>query len=173
MAMIAPNAFWSWAYSDFLSNAQRGVLAEFIVASALGCLDRGRVEWDAYDLDAGEGLKIEVKSSAYLQSWEQRALSSIRFDIACKRALNTKTNTYSAETKRCADLYVFCIFSTRKREFANPLDLNQWFFLICTTALLNQKFGAQKSVGLSALEALGLERLGYKCLGEHIRALAS
>ena len=36
--------FWSWASSDVLSNATRGVLAEFIVASAAGCADRIRVE---------------------------------------------------------------------------------------------------------------------------------
>ncbi|AXG97954.1 hypothetical protein DVJ83_00840 [Deinococcus wulumuqiensis] len=42
--------FWRWAYSDFLSNALRGVLAEYIVAQAAGCTHRARTEWDAYDL---------------------------------------------------------------------------------------------------------------------------
>ena len=27
--------FWKWAYSDLLDNAQRGILAEYLVANAL------------------------------------------------------------------------------------------------------------------------------------------
>ncbi|MCB0035652.1 MAG: hypothetical protein KDE51_16580, partial [Anaerolineales bacterium] len=42
--------FWQWSSSDLVNNALRGVLAEFIVASALGCQTPTRTEWDAYDL---------------------------------------------------------------------------------------------------------------------------
>jgi hypothetical protein len=80
--MISANEFWKWAYSDFLSNAERGVLAEDMIAKALGCTNRGRVQWDAYNLDADPGLKIEVKSAAYIQSWPQKSPSSIRLDVA-------------------------------------------------------------------------------------------
>jgi hypothetical protein len=66
---IEPLEFWKWAFSDFLSNALRGVLAEFIVAKAMDCTDVQRTEWDAYDVITSDGIKIEVKSSAYLQSW--------------------------------------------------------------------------------------------------------
>lgn len=172
-SMISANEFWKWAYSDFLSNAQRGVLAEYLVARSLACTDRGRIEWDAYDLDAGEGLKIEVKSAAYIQSWRQKALSSIRFDIAHKQAWYAETNTYSAKAVRPADIYVFCVFAATDREAANPLDPSQWFFLACRTDFLNERFSSQKSVALSALEALGLERFKYEALSEHIRALGA
>lgn len=171
--MIAANEFWKWAYSDFLSNAQRGVLAEYIVAKALGCTERGRVEWDAYDLDAGPGLKIEVKSAAYVQSWAQKSLSPIRFDIAPKRAWYAETNTYAAEAARSADIYVFCVFAATERASADPLDLRQWFFLACRTGLLNERFPAQKTVALSALEGLGLQRLNYEALGEQVRVLGA
>ncbi|WP_432794029.1 hypothetical protein [Rhodococcus ruber] len=30
--------FWAWAYSDLLGNAMRGVLAEYLVGTALGCV---------------------------------------------------------------------------------------------------------------------------------------
>ncbi len=33
--------FWSWAYSDCINNTTRGVLAEFVVAKALGKPSRG------------------------------------------------------------------------------------------------------------------------------------
>jgi hypothetical protein len=68
--------FWRWAFSDLTSNALRGVLAEYLVARALGA-DRGaRTEWDACDVCAPDGTRIEVKSAAYLQSWSQRILST-------------------------------------------------------------------------------------------------
>lgn len=65
------NMFWSWAHSDLMNNAERGRLAEFIVSMALNCNSPSRVEWDAYDLSTEDGIKIEVKSSAYLQTWHQ------------------------------------------------------------------------------------------------------
>lgn len=167
---ISATEFWAWAYGDFLSNAQRGVLAEYIVATALGCTHRPRVEWDAFDLQTDDGIKVEVKSAAYLQSWEQKGYSVIRFDIAPKQGWDSSTNTNAVEALRSADVYVFCVFATKEKESANPLELTQWFFLVCSTEILNEKFGAQKSVGLSQLEAIGLSRVSYVELAAHIRA---
>lgn len=171
--MISANEFWKWAYSDFLSNAQRGVLAEYLVARALGCTERGRIAWDAYDLDAGPGLKIEVKSAAYVQSWAQKAHSTIRFDIAHKRAWYAETNTYAAEASRTADIYVFCVFAATDRALTNPLDPEQWFFIACRTYLLNERFPTQKTVALSTLEALGLKHISYGALSEQVRSLGA
>jgi len=45
------NDFWRWSASDLLSNTQRGILAEFIVAKALDIKTDGpRVEWEPFDL---------------------------------------------------------------------------------------------------------------------------
>ncbi len=75
------NSFWSWSSSELLSNTLRGVLAEYIVSQDVGCKAQAREEWDAYDLPSPEGIKIEIKSSAYLQSWAQKKLSNISFSI--------------------------------------------------------------------------------------------
>jgi hypothetical protein len=99
---INPGDFWQWAYSDFLSNALRGVLAEYIVAQAVGCTHRPRTEWDAYDLKTDSGLKIEVKSAAYLQSWQQKRLSPIRFDIGRKKGWDAETNINALEAAESA-----------------------------------------------------------------------
>ena len=61
--------FWAWAYSNILTNNLRGVFAEFLVGTALGVVEGTRTEWDAFDL-LYKGAGIEVKSSAYLQSWD-------------------------------------------------------------------------------------------------------
>ena len=72
--------FWQWSMSDVISNATRGILAEFIVAQAIGVAKEGvREEWAAFDLVSKEGTKIEVKSAAYLQSWQQKDFSKITF----------------------------------------------------------------------------------------------
>ena len=45
------NDFWRWQSSDLLNNTLRGVLAEFIVAKALGIDTNGpRVDWEPFDL---------------------------------------------------------------------------------------------------------------------------
>src|SRR5579864_2751938 len=70
--------FWQWSVSDLVSNATRGRLAEYIVARALGLPDHGvRDEWAAYDLITAEGIRIEVKSASYLQSWYQKKHSTV------------------------------------------------------------------------------------------------
>jgi hypothetical protein len=37
--------FWAWSYSDLINNTQRGALAEFIVAEAVGDTRDVRVDW--------------------------------------------------------------------------------------------------------------------------------
>jgi len=94
--------FWSWSSSDLLSNALRGRVAEFLVAKALGVADGVRNEWDAFDLTSKTGITVEVKSSAYLQSWAQRGPSVPSFGIAPTVAWSEVTNEYSGAARRQA-----------------------------------------------------------------------
>ena len=145
--------FWGWSTSDLMNNSLRGMLAEFIVATAIGTdlKNTHRVEWDAYDLISNEGVKIEVKSSAYLQSWKQTKLSAISFEIHPTFGYNDDKGKYEDETKRQADVYVFCVLKHKDRLTVNPLDLGQWDFYIISSKVLNEKVGNQKSIGLSSL----------------------
>ncbi len=139
------NSFWSWAYSSLAANNLRGHLAEYIVASALGVADDSqRIEWDDYDLMAF-GLKIEVKSAAYLQQWNQDRLSSIIFNIA---------PSYREEKpRRIADVYVFCVLTPKDKRELDPLNLAQWDFYVLPTRIL-ETLGPQKTITLSALREL-------------------
>jgi len=85
--------YWSWAYSDILTNTNRSIFAEYLVGAALGVLDTPRIEWDRCDLHY-RSMEIEVKSSAYVQSWYQEQPSKIQFDIAKKRRWDYRTNEY-------------------------------------------------------------------------------
>lgn len=159
-------SFWQWAFSDVLTNTTRGVFAEYLVGLALGVVDQTRVEWDAADLRFND-LLIEVKSVAYLQSWEQDKLSDIRFDIAPKISWHAESNSYDKEQCRSANYYVFCLFKEKDEKKANVLDVEQWEFYVAATKLLDKKFGGQKSIGLNGIkkfsdaiswEMLSLER---------------
>ena len=52
--------YWRWSGSDLLSNAQRGVMAEFLVARALGTAGTPRLEWGAFDVQTRKGDPIEI-----------------------------------------------------------------------------------------------------------------
>ena len=71
--------FWAWALSNLRANTVRGTLAEYLVACAVGSGGHPRIEWDAYDVLTPGNRRIEVKSGAYLQAWEQPRHSKIIF----------------------------------------------------------------------------------------------
>lgn len=165
--------FWSWACSDLISNAMRGVLAEYIVGLALGCVNDGtRMEWDATDLRPRQDLRVEVKSSAYLQSWAQQRPSLISFGIRPTIGWDATTNVYSDERKRQADVYVFCVLEHTDKATVNPLDLGQWVFYVLSTERLNAALGEQASVTLGSLLKLNPTKCSYAQLRAHVEAAA-
>lgn len=163
--------FWQWSASDLVSNALRGVLAEYLVGRALSVVDGVRQEWDAYDLQTKTGKKIEVKSAAYLQSWAQSQLSPISFGIAPTLGWDASTNEYSAERKRQADIYVFALLKHQDKVTIDPLNVQQWEFYVLPAARLNDVLPEQKSVGLTALRKLVSNPVGYAKLAETIEDL--
>ena len=157
---LSKNDFYNWAYSDLLVNNQRGHLAEFIVAKALNIDSQKRLEWDPYDLKYNN-IKIEIKSCAYVQAWEQKQFSKISFDIAPTRLYDYEKECYSDECKRQADIYIFCLLKHKDRKTINPLDMEQWEFYIATTSFLNSHFENQKQIALSKLTKNNIEPLKY------------
>jgi hypothetical protein len=144
--------FWRWAYSDLVSNATRGVLAEYIVGLALGYVDgRARLEWDMSDLRTPQGKSVEVKSAAYVQTWQQEKLSKITFNITPTNGWDAATNTVAAERKRQADVYVFCLLKHTDKATVCPLNLDQWDFYVLSTNRLNNLVGEQKTITLANL----------------------
>lgn len=160
--------FWRWAYSDVLSNRNRSIFAEFLVGSALDCIDtQPRLEWASCDLHYA-GKPIEVKSSAYLQSWKQTKPSVIRFSIAPARFWNQSTHQYEEGPRRSAHLYVFCLFTPTNPAGANVLDTAQWEFYTILTAALNQHFPAARSLSLTSLR-----RIASPCSYERLREVVN
>jgi len=164
--------FWQWATSDLVNNATRGILAEFIVASAIGAVSGARAGWDAVDLVAGD-LKIEVKSAAYLQSWFQKKYSEISFGIRETREWNAVTGEMAAKAQRQADVYVFCLLDHKEKATVDPLNLDQWRFFVVRTGTLNEAFRGKKMIRLDELAKLGAVGVAYGELGRKIRSVGA
>ena len=166
--------FWRWSTSDLVSNVTRGIFAEFIVAQALGVpLDQVRDEWGSYDLLTPHGIRVEVKSAAYVQSWHQRKLSSIQFLVPPTRAWNAKDNTQDVQSRRQADLYVFALLAHKNQATLDPLNVGQWQFFVLPTEVLNSRTRSQHSITLPTLEKLAGSALTYDQLKSKILAVAA
>lgn len=147
--------FWRWSVSDILSNATRGRFAEFIVATAASIdIKQVRDEWGAFDLITPDGIKIEVKSAAYVQSWFQRVLSTISFSTKAALYWDSETNKQSRIAQRSADVYIFCLLHHDNKPTCNPLDLNHWEFYVLSTEVLNNYKRSQHSISLKSLQKL-------------------
>ncbi|UCE99369.1 MAG: hypothetical protein JSV82_09450 [Planctomycetota bacterium] len=143
--------FWAWAYSDCINNTTRGILAEFLVAMALGIdLHKPRDAWAKFDLvyrDKG----IEVKSASYHQRWHQEKMSNISFTIPATKAWEEETGFLDTEAKRQAFIYVLCLLSEKTRALVNPLDIDQWVFWVIPTRFFNERKRSQHSITYSSL----------------------
>lgn len=169
---VSVRDFWAWSSSDLLGNALRGLVAEFLVATAIGATDDVRQEWDAYDLLLPNGTRIEVKSAAYLQSWAQEHFSTIGFDIAPKRGWDARENVVADTASRMADIYVFCLLHHRDKQTVDPLNIGQWTFYVLPTNVLNEHLGAQKKISLKPLLKLEPEVVSFDDLAATIERAA-
>lgn len=155
-------SFWQWMCSDLVSNVTRGVLAEFLVARALGLGRKDiRDDWAAYDLETPEGVKVEVKSAAFIQTWAQQKPSTISFVIPKTRTWDDATGILAQEARRQADVYVFALLAHGDQRTIDPLNVDQWRFYVVQTADLNARTRSQHSISLRSLEALSGGPVSY------------
>ena len=161
--------YWAWAHSDIMGNTERGKIAEYIVAMAVNAHKNTRTEWDSYDILSEDHIRIEVKSSAYIQTWAQKKYSYLTFGIRPTQAWNQGDNTYEQTRRRQADVYVFCVLYCREQDAVNPLDLNQWEFYVLSAKKLDNLLANQKSINLAGVQKIGAKRTEYSGLYQEIR----
>lgn len=155
-------SFWRWSASDLVSNATRGIVAEYLIARAIGANAEGvRDEWAAYDLETEDGVKVEVKSAAFLQSWYQGRPSRVSFVVPKTRAWDPSTNLLSEKSVRQADVYVFALLAHQDKQTINPMDVRQWTFYVLPTAVLDGRTRSQHSITLPTLCRLCDRPVGY------------
>ncbi len=147
-------SFWRWSTSDLVSNTARGVLAEYIVAKALGVAEEVRSEWRAFDLLTPDDIKIEVKSAAYVQTWKQSRHATIQYLVGKKLGWDAETGKSETEARRHADVYVFALLNHKVRQTLDPLNLVQWEFYVLSTRVLDVRERSQHSITLASLQKL-------------------
>ena len=92
---------------DGMDNAERGALAEYLVACALGGGEGVRVNWDKYDLLSPEGIAVEVKSSGYN--------THASLDIFCKKFsehVSERYLIYTKDLRKDHDITLLPVFMT-------------------------------------------------------------
>jgi hypothetical protein len=162
--------FWSWTLSDLRANTVRPMLAEFLVARAVGAATTPRVEWDACDVRTPDGLRLEVKSGAYLQAWEQTRLSTVVFAGLHARTWNP-TAGYSEAGSYNADAYVFALHTATQHDQYDPLDVDQWNFWVLPQHVVAAT--GQRSLRLSRVQSLAGPAVPYASLAERIAEVAA
>lgn len=146
--------FWRWAFSDLRANSLRGIFAEWLVARLLRLDQPVRDPWAAWDLITPEEVTIEVKASAYLQSWSDGRYSKISFSGLRGQTWTLEAGLSGTATYN-ADLYVFCVQIEKDADMWNVLDLAQWRFYVLPKETLVQR--NYKTITLGALASLTQE----------------
>jgi hypothetical protein len=162
--------FWRWAFSDLQTNVVRGILAEYLVAQALGDPSPVRRAWDDFDVTSRGGIRVEVKSAAYLQSWRQRALSKITFTGLRGASWSDETGRSETRTLR-ADVFVFAVHTCTTHADYDPLNIAQWEFRVLSRSTL-EALGS-RSIGLGTLTATGALPVNLADLPAAVEAAAA
>lgn len=152
---LTMNDYWRWAYSDLADSRNRSVMAEFIVASSIGAAhldtDTSRAAWKQYSLLSPGGYKLEVKSAAYVQSWDTEHPDQVSFQIAPSRMPDSSGKPkLDTPLQRKSDVYVFCVYKAMKKD-ESPLDLDLWEFYVLPTSVLDDMKPVQKTITLPSL----------------------
>jgi len=142
--------FWRWAFGNLNEDTLKGLFAEWLVGRLLGLeLPLGGRNGGANsDLFLESGIRVEVKSAAYWQSWklydergrprpleeiEERHWRRLEKPLQFQVRRSRDSVDRSGDTPALwSDLYVFCAQFEKNPVSWNILDLNQWRFYCLT-----------------------------------------
>jgi hypothetical protein len=160
--------FWRWAFSDLRDNTTRGILAEFLVSKAVGDAREMRIGWGNFDALTPDGSKIEVKCSAFLQSWTLKRLSELRFGRLRAREFDADRNELSADVRVRADVFVFAVQAQQDPASYDMLDIGHWEFWVASAGAVRESMVTTVGIGWVRQHARG--PLAYSELADAIRA---
>jgi len=158
---ITVGDYWRWAFSNLADNAVRGILAEFLVGTALGIrFGEPRSSWDDFDLMTPGGIRVEVKATGYLQAWESRGSTPVFSGLRGQTLTQDKAAYHGKRVVR-SDVFVFSVQTETDPSRYNPLDLDQWRFYVVSGKRIEEL--DQDSIRLSRVEkfatSVGIEEL--------------
>jgi hypothetical protein len=151
-----------------VTNVLRGHVAEAIIALAL------EPEWNwcsadyaGWDFERADGLRLEVKQSAAMQSWSTGKPSKAIFDVAARTGYWESGTEWIAKAGRPAHLYVFAHHSIYGDD-ADHRDPSQWQFYVLPSGTLPDV----KQLGLATINTL-TSAVPVAALADTVRAAAS
>ena len=133
-----------------LQNSLRSMYVEEQIGVLLG--ERWRSvggDWAGWDFEDVDGVRLEVKQSAAMQSWAQARPSRGSFDIKARQGRYDGA-TWVPEVGRAADLYVLA-WHGGWGERADQRDETQWEYYLLSASRLPR----QKTISLSVVRELG------------------
>jgi hypothetical protein len=167
--------FWKWAFSDLCDDDLKGIFAEWLVLKLLGIPGVRRVSWSNSDIITPDGVRVEVKSSAYWQSWklmDEMGITrptplypvsdktQIRFSGLKARGGVVPTSTEPQVFK--SQVYLFAFQHEKEIERWNAMDLSQWEFYALPGSILSKL--SWRSISLLTLRAEQHRLSGHEVL---------
>lgn len=126
------------------------MFAQFLVVQAVGDTRPNDDGWGDFDMLWPEGVKIQVKSSAYLQSWSQENPSRIVFSGLMRQTWSAETGRSKTREVR-ADVFVFAVHTCQSPDAYDPLDLDAWGFYVLSGSTIREI--GQRSMNLNRVRA--------------------
>lgn len=137
-----------------VTNVYRGILVEAMIAEALqGSWTWVSRDWAPHDFENGEGVRLEVKQSAAVQSWGTKpgAIPRPSFDIARRKLMWCENEQGWTKEATRPEIYVFAYHSVLDRVIADHRDPMQWeFYAVGETDLPQTKRISLRQVQLRA-----------------------
>ena len=141
-----------------IENSYRGAYVECLIEIALGEPWTLTRSWASWDLEhPTSGARIEIKSSARLQTWTAHAPPQAarppQFDIPPHAGYYANGDADWVDTApiRHADLYIFAWHDQADPDTADHHNPDQWQFFVVPEPQLPP---GQKSIGLNPLRKL-------------------
>ena len=126
-------------------------------------------DWASYDFENADGVGLEIKQSAALQSWHTPGAKTNqgRFDIA-ERTGRYEGLEWIAEPGRAAAIYVFAWHPVIDHDAADHREPEQWQFFPVKASDLPR----QKTIALSRIAKLS-EPASIEQIAAAVRSLAN
>ena len=149
-----------------IANSYRGDYVEGLILFALGPGWKQTPEWGSWDLEREDGVRVEVKQSAALQSWHRSTgikKPSPSFAIAPPAGYYTDSTDAAVwvgidpeepDFIRAADLYIFAWHPETDPAIADHRRAEQWQFFVVSETPLTERHGTQKTIGLNPVKEL-------------------
>ena len=171
MPVLSVLDFWRFCYGALAG--QSPMIAEFLVAKALGIEKAENVMvWTAYDMTY-RNMRIEVKSTEFVHPWNEETISKVRVFSIAPSYDSSWSNDESKKLSRQNDIYVFCLNTNKEVQNPKPLILDFWEFYVVPTNVINQytkenKNPDQKKISLSIIKKLSGKPVKWNKLKEKI-----